>query len=360
MKQFSHFFMRKKKTKVFSCVEKHTLCMHMWLGVQQITSTMPPFEIGSVKKEEQAAAYRKSLCYFKTKEYTLFAKRYRAKQFGSEQLQKADSNVQQQHLFPALGENLQQKPSFKPAAAGAAAAVSKKSATVRTLLQCEPCMPPHPAYEKAQEFGPLILGLKIWRAVLLGRPQRFELFCKILCEKVLKLHVQETRLSKDGGIDLVMSKNKWRNKIYRFAQCKRSLNTTSVRQLRELVGAKDYYEATHGHTVDKLYFFTASCFSAESVAYANAQNIDLYDKHRIEKCLAVYGNDMLDALTDAGFQIVVEQKKRKREEESNNSNKSNKSSKSNSNSANKDNNNSGDSDDDKSSVAPPPAKFRFF
>jgi len=104
-------------------------------------------------------------------------------------------------------------------------------------------------------------------------PVEFEKWVKTNIFEKNGWKVSETRITGDGGIDLVL----WKNKEKSIAQCKRFRGTVGEPLLR------DFYGAMISEGVSKGYFVTTGLFSLSALKFAENKPIELIDRRILTK-----------------------------------------------------------------------------
>lgn len=105
----------------------------------------------------------------------------------------------------------------------------------------------------------------------------FEHFLKTLFEK-MGYKVEHTKLSGDQGGDLMA--NKFGEKL--VIQAKRCINKVNNKAIQEVVAAIKHYKVDRGMVI------TTSEFTPSAIQLANSNNIELIDRHKLEKLIRKY------------------------------------------------------------------------
>jgi len=105
----------------------------------------------------------------------------------------------------------------------------------------------------------------------------FEHFLKTLFVK-MGYHVEQTKLSNDQGADLIVTK--FGEKI--VIQAKRYGSKVSNKAIQEAVAAIKHYGAEKGMVI------TTNEFTRSAIALASSNNIELIDRHKLEKLMQKY------------------------------------------------------------------------
>jgi|GEM_PF-5074475 len=95
--------------------------------------------------------------------------------------------------------------------------------------------------------------------------------------KNLGYEVESTPASNDYGADLVISKGVERIVV----QAKRYSNTVGISAIQEVIGAKNYYQAT------KCMVVATNYFTPNAIELAKTNNVDLWDRETLIKMIAL-------------------------------------------------------------------------
>jgi len=108
-------------------------------------------------------------------------------------------------------------------------------------------------------------------------PRRFEVLVKDLFERMGYI-AELTKITADGGVDLVLSKDKEKFVV----QCKRYKGRVGQPILRDLLGTMVHEGAVKGFLV------TTGEFTKPAIKWAEGKNIDLIDKYKLAEWLEIY------------------------------------------------------------------------
>ncbi|MFA5750581.1 MAG: restriction endonuclease [Candidatus Shapirobacteria bacterium] len=123
-------------------------------------------------------------------------------------------------------------------------------------------------YKQRKNITSFKQNLSIIDNLLNLSPVEFEKWVKINVFEKEGWQVTETKITGDGGIDLVLNQNN----EYSIAQCKRYRNTVGEPSLR------DFYGTMISEGVSRGYFITTGLFSLSALKFAENKPIELIDR----------------------------------------------------------------------------------